>query len=161
MISIKIDGEILDIDLNLSKTTRKASLYMKNSLLQNFEMGGRPTWLPLKSGGPATLGGIRGMIAQAIGSNYGDTYAEAGFINFPPPLYAMIQQTGGIINHPGSDKFQVFTIGGRVIFTHGTIPHQIPIPARPYIMWQDEDLEYVKDLLGQEILIKSPINSQS
>ena len=37
----------------------------------------------------------------------------------------------------------------------------VKIDPRPFIMWQDEDLEYVKDLLGQEILIKSPINSQS
>ena len=99
MISIKIDGEILDIDLNLSKTMRKASLYMKNSLLENFEMGGRPTWLPLKSGAPSFLGGMKGYIAQAIGSNYGDTYAEAGFINFPAPVYAMLHQFGGV-THP-------------------------------------------------------------
>jgi len=47
--------------------------------------------------------------------------------------YAVIHEYGGVINHPGSDKFQVFNIGNRTIFTHFTKAHNITIPKRPYL----------------------------
>jgi len=147
MISIKIDGEIVDIKSNMADAMRKVSLYMKESILDNIESSGRPSWLPLKNGAPATLGGLKGQIAQAIQNNYGGNFAEAGIGSFPV-LYAAIHQFGGVINHPGSDKFQAFMVGGRMVFTHGTVPHQIQIQPRPYIMFQlPEDVDSIMDIL--------------
>lgn len=47
--------------------------------------------------------------------------------------YARIHEQGGIVPHPGSNKFQAF-MGreGRMVFTHFTRPHPIPIPERSY-----------------------------
>ena len=47
--------------------------------------------------------------------------------------YAAIHEYGGVIHHPGSYKFQVFKIGGKTIFTHGTVAHDIPIPMRSFM----------------------------
>jgi hypothetical protein len=58
--------------------------------------------------------------------------------------YARIQEEGGVIAHPGSDKFQAFLVGngggfsgglkqGSMVFTHKTKPHAIPIPEHPYM----------------------------
>lgn len=66
----------------------------------------------------------------------------------PDPRWAALFETGGTIHHPGSDRFQVFqgrfdmpTPEGRnwrrglrdIVFTHYTRPHEIPMPARPYL----------------------------
>ncbi len=58
--------------------------------------------------------------------------------------YARIQEEGGVIQHPGSDKFQAFFVGngggfsggiqqGTMVFTRKTKPHPIPIPEHPYM----------------------------
>lgn len=47
--------------------------------------------------------------------------------------YAAIHEYGGVINHPGSDKLQVFKSGGKTVFAHGTRPHKIPMPMRSYL----------------------------
>lgn len=49
-------------------------------------------------------------------------------------VYARIHEYGGIINHPGSSKLQAWTDkDGRLIVTHYTKPHEIPIPERSYL----------------------------
>jgi len=48
-------------------------------------------------------------------------------------IYGRILNDGGIIDHPGSDKFQAFMTATGMVFTHGTKPHQIPIPAFQYM----------------------------
>jgi phage gpG-like protein len=47
--------------------------------------------------------------------------------------YAAIHEYGGTIAHPGSSKFQVFSIGNKTIYTRYTQPHSIGIPKRPYL----------------------------
>jgi phage gpG-like protein len=47
--------------------------------------------------------------------------------------YGAIHEYGGVIHHPGSEKFQVFEADGTMVFTHGTRPHDIPIPERSYL----------------------------
>lgn len=48
-------------------------------------------------------------------------------------VYAAIHEFGGTIKHPGSTKMQAFQIGGHKVVAHGTKPHDIPIPKRPYL----------------------------
>lgn len=47
--------------------------------------------------------------------------------------YGMIQERGGVIQHPGSTKFQRFTWKGQDVAVRFTRPHAIRIPARPFI----------------------------
>ena len=81
----------------------------------------------------------------------GSAFAEVGIDTAIVP-YAAIHQFGGTIEHPGSDKFQAFEIGGQWVYTHGTKPHPITIPARPYMMFQDADVEQIIQILGDKIV---------
>ena len=47
--------------------------------------------------------------------------------------YARIHEYGGVINHPGSSKFQAWQNPGGWVFTHYTRPHKIPMPERSYM----------------------------
>ena len=60
----------------------------------------------------------------------GVVYKVASGGNIP---YAAIHEYGGVIQHPGSDKFQAWDGPGGPVFTHGTKPHSITIPERSYM----------------------------
>ena len=47
--------------------------------------------------------------------------------------YARILHQGGTIHHPGSTKFQAWKETAGWVYTHKTRPHDITIPARPYL----------------------------
>ena len=47
--------------------------------------------------------------------------------------YGMIHERGGVVQHPGSTKYQRFVWQGSLRHTHYTRPHAIRIPARPFI----------------------------
>lgn len=64
--------------------------------------------------------------------------------------YAAIHEYGGTINHPGSSKFQVFTIGNKTIRTNFTEAHSITIPKRPYLAPAVKEMQSK----GYESLIK-------
>ena len=70
--------------------------------------------------------------------NFGNGYAEAGeLVRFN--AYTDIHNFGGSFMHPGSDKFQAWMGANGMVFTHGTRPHMINMPARPFILFQEED----------------------
>ena len=159
MMNVEVTGSfpVLDNDW-LTGAFERASQYMLESILKNFEQGGRPVaWKPKKggfaesggvSGIPSFLGGPNGSIAQSMGKNFGNDYAEAGEITRFLP-YVDIHNDGGTIDHPGSDKFQAFQIGGKWVFTHGTRPHEIPMPQREFILFQDEDYPEIDKIFKQ------------
>lgn len=60
----------------------------------------------------------------------GVTYKVASGGNIP---YAAIHEYGGTIHHPGSNKFQAFEVGGSMVFTNKTAPHDITMPERSYM----------------------------
>lgn len=74
--------------------------------------------------------------------------------------YAAIHQFGGVINHPGGTPYVVWSGTAKFISkekaaeleaegkkVYYTIPHQIEIPARPYITITEDDLNDIYDLL--------------
>ena len=89
-----------------------------------------------------------GQLAASITTSHDSRSAMIG----TNKIYAAIHQFGGTIEHPGSDKFQAFEIGGQWVYTHGTKPHPIAIPARPYMMFQDADVEQIIQILGDKIV---------
>jgi len=123
------------------------------SVHQNFEVGGRPdAWPPSKKLSGQTLvqsGALRDSVQKsAQGPDFVEIEAGAGL------PYAKIHQFGGTINHPGSDKLQVFEVEGKKVFTRGTKPHQITIPVRRYFRIQDEDVEKIAEALGEYFMIQ-------
>jgi len=123
---------------------------MLQSVRQNFFAGGRPnTWAPLRKTGEPSHLYKSGKLVEQIGSHHGADFAEVYVSDVP---YAAIQNFGGTIHHPGSTKFQAFQIGDKWVYTHGTPPHEIDIPARPFMLFQDEDVVRVQTLFAQDII---------
>lgn len=130
------------------------------SYAMNFEVEGRPEpWLPSKRvemWGGKTLQVTGKLKDSGRISSIGNDHVEVVFGE--GMKWAPILNFGGIIQHPGSDKFQAFDVGnpfsgGERVFTHGTKPHDIPIPARRYVRFQDEDVDQITQLLGDYLMI--------
>lgn len=79
--------------------------------------------------------------------------------------YASIHQFGGKINHPGGTPYGFNTVqdmkegkikflkkGSGFMVLGETKPHIIEIPARPYIVIQDEDIQEWMDIIKNDIL---------
>jgi phage gpG-like protein len=98
---------------------------MLDSIRQNFVAGGRPvTWQPLKKGGPSHLF-QGGTLLRSISAFSGPTWAQAETGALP---YAAIHQFSGW--------------AGR--------GHKSFIPARPYMLFQQDDIEFAKDTIGSQ-----------
>jgi phage gpG-like protein len=116
---------------------------MINSVLTNFEEGGRPHWQPPKSGKFPLRGS--GVLSSTYFLEFGVDFVV---LHWGDGLrYADIQNDGGTIQHPGSDKMQAF-IGrnGRLVVTNHTRPHEITIPPRPYAVFQMDDVEEINNM---------------
>ncbi len=108
---------------------------VESSILRNFEKGGRPAgWTPLR---PATLSKKKGgsiLIGHGhAGGLMGSIHFEAGRNSVmvgTNKIYAAIHQFGGM--------------AGR--------GHKTKIPARPFLMVQDEDWDTINDGLCNYIL---------
>ena len=120
--------------------------HMEQSVIQNLLQGGRPAWVHTRMGAIARLHDyLRSSVGKKSDATSATVFAGEGLAG------AFAHQFGADFTHPGSDKFQVFTgRDGNTVFTHGTKPHRIRIPARPYMMFQPEDEEFI----SQTILTK-------
>lgn len=119
-------------------------MLLVKSQLQNFIEGGRPeAWPPsqrvLKFGGQ-TLVKTGALRDSARISDIGSDHVAV-------EMKDTIHQEGGTIHHPGSNKLQVFEFDGKLIFTHKTKAHDINIPQRTYILFQDEDVMGIEEIL--------------
>jgi phage gpG-like protein len=156
---IQIDGaDVVQFDVpdvDLLPAMQECEELMYASVMQNFDVGGRPvTWQPLKKGGPSHLrqsGAMQGSVRHSSSQEGGTAIAEVWIPSGAIP-YAAIHQHGGVIEHPGSSKFQAFQVGGVWVYTHGTRAHKIPISARPYMMFQEVDIQRCKEIIGNRVL---------
>jgi phage gpG-like protein len=136
MFVATISGTFPTSALDLSPWMQQCSIMMLDNIRRAFGQGGDPHWLPLKSGGPSFLF-QSGALLQSNAADSGADFAEAG--QFGGPIYQWIHQTGGVINHPGTQNGF-----GRGIEIP---PHMIPIPARPYAVWNEELVGKCLDVL--------------
>ena len=103
-------------------------------------------WSPLVP----TLNRNKDLVSR-IEVNPSNTRTIAITANSP---YAAIHQFGGVINHPGGTAYGYMTKAdasrGRIVFLKAgkgymvlgkTKPHKITIPARPYVVFQNEDIQ--------------------
>jgi len=118
--------------LNLRPALEEIKVYMLSSIEQNFAEGGRPRrWPPLSE---KTIvqrrkkgkwpGQILVQSGHLLGSIEGTVRDDSVIIGTNKP-YAAIHQFGGK--------------AGR--------GHKVSIPARPYLVFQDEDIEEIKQIL--------------
>lgn len=125
----------------------------RTSAIRNFESGGRPTrWLPSirarKHGGLTLV--FSGRLRQSISARVSDSYVTVG----TNVVYARIHQLGGVVETGPRSRVLAFS-GGKFMSRSaarrrrkGAIQVRfarsggayIPIPARPFLLVQTEDL---------------------
>lgn len=118
---------------------------MQSAVEQNFAVGGRPRWLPLRSGRAGQVlqdtGNLRGSIQQASGKDFAQVGTNV--------KYAPIHQFGGTIRAKNK-KALTFQIGGQWISKKS-----VTIPARPFLRLTDNDEQAIvrelKSYLGDLI----------
>lgn len=151
MIDMEINGTLPMVASDFSPVMEKIAERMARSVQLNFDLGGRPGWVPLK-GVQETPLVLTGRLRRSIYKESDATTSEVGSRGVP---YAGIHQFGGTIKHPGSSKRQAFRVGEEWVVTNYTRPHDIRIPARPYLVFQDSDIEEYKSMLvGHAITIE-------
>lgn len=92
--------------------------------------------------------------AQLVSS--GQSFTAGLKAGSPAVPYAAIQETGGTIQHPGSEgKLQVFEKEGKTVFTMKTKPHAINIPGLHYLSDEgiERALDTIKDQVGQTVVV--------
>ncbi len=151
MIRMWVEGKLPAINVDLEPAFETISDIMFRSVQQNFIVGGRPEkWPSLRefglSGSAQSHLYQSGHLFESIQLKYDGTQATV-FIDTARVPYASILNSGGVIRHPGSDKLQVFHYNGSLVFTQGTKPHNIPIPKRQYMMFQEEDKTQILEVL--------------
>lgn len=131
--------------------------------------GGEQIWAPLKrerksSGGRDAKGRYRkrgsGRVLQDSGALAASVDARADGLSVilsSHLAYAAIHHYGGVVSHPGGTPY-IMGKDGMATFirkdgkyppgTRFTAPHPIPIPARPFLVVQQEDLEEIVQMLA-------------
>ena len=142
---------------------KQVGTYVQASVVRNFEEGGRPKWTPLKA---ATIKRKRGKtsilvdkgILKGVTMQAGADFAKVG-VQPAAKAFAAIHQFGGTINHPGGTAYFPKKDGEIVYVSNAkarpsmprTKPHSITIPARPYLVLQDEDVREILRLAEKHI----------
>ena len=133
-------------------------LILRKSVDENFEQEGRPNWDEwspaygeTKPAGDKILTGS-GDLRRTI-----DSAADAeGVTIFSPEEYAAIHQFGGQTKpHEIKARFASvlhFFMGATPIFAKAVQHPGSKIPARPFLMVQDEDYEKMADTVEQYLL---------
>jgi phage gpG-like protein len=152
MMEYQITGQLPKLSSDLYPAMEPISLIMLKSVQKNFQAGGRPArWKKLRTGGASHLGGLVNGLQREWGQNY-----AAVFIDTAAIVYAAIHNSGGTIHHKESFKFQVFEINGHTVFTWHTKEHDIPIPQRMFMMFQEEDKDQILKQVANAIFITKP-----
>lgn len=158
---VKIDkfNEIINVAKRAAGNLKPAIAAIGNlvakSVKQNFREGGRPVRWPSskKSKGKTLIG--TGALMKGIHYEL-DNDGNAVTVMTGPQKYARIHQFGGSI--PAHDivaknrKALKFTIGGQVFYRKSAHHPGANIPARPYMLLQEEDETKIKDILANRIV---------
>lgn len=160
MIQTEITFRLPEVRKDLTSILHKIGERMVRSVQTNFERGGRPAWPATRSGEtPLVLTGkLKGSIGYRLEGN--DTVIIAPITELK---YAAIHQFGGI-THPtvtvNSKKFfwamwfetkndmwkamALKSVGSKL---------NVVIPPRPYLLFQQEDIDWMMNLLENSIII--------
>lgn len=149
---------MIDLDVQIQGGLPKANLpeqtavfkkieeYMVQSIQKNFLEGGRPAWQPKKDGTSFSLGRLFRSISGISGANYASVSAAA--FSKTGYNYGLAQNFGAKIP-PVEGKLMVFEIDGHIIFTYKR--KGFDLPARAFMMFQDEDVDYILRSLSQAV----------
>ena len=121
------------------------------SVRQNFREGGRPEkWTPSKKSKGKTLIGT-GALMKNIHYEL-DGNGAAVTVMTGPQKYAKLHQFGGSISacviSARNRQALKFTIGGLTLFRKSVKHPGAQIPARPYMLLQDEDVKNIEKMMS-------------
>lgn len=151
---------------DLSRGMKLIAAMVLASVQRNFEVGGRPKWAPLKpstlkkrksSGGPLVVKGNAGGLLQSVHAESNATQATVG----TDKIYAAVHQFGakkGSFGMGLAGSFRRTGVMGSLERGGGwDLSSQRPlpwgdIPARPYLMLQEEDREDAGAILAKYVL---------
>ena len=184
MIEIVINrSQLNNVDrllVNMGRKAKKPTVALKEiglemllSINKNFEAEGRPNrWAPLsamtlamrrnKNKASSKILQDTGILRGSI--NYQLTDDEQGVAIGTNIKYAAPHQYGARINMsartiiPKKAKVLRFVVDGKVVYSKYAKQkaRTITIPARPYLLFQDEDISSI-----QQILLESLVNEES
>jgi len=149
---------------DLTPAMRVVGETVRTSVIRNFEVGGRPRWKPLS---PVTLarrkGGkvlmIRGLAGGLAGSIHARAYRDRAVVG-TNKVYAAVHQFGAKKGSFGQITFTVrehlrrTRSGKKVKVREHKRTARLPwgdIPARPFLMVQEEDWEEIREALADYI----------
>jgi len=159
-IGISIKGNLVYTDVDFAPLMEDAGRYMLGSVLENFSAGGRPTpWAPLANGERSHLFG-GGDLASRIYDTCGANWAE---VRAPELPYSAIHQFGGTTHPTFTDKmrrfmwarwYQTKDAKWKAIALRHVVGEKlnVRIPARPYLMFQEEDIDYLHKMFQDSII---------
>lgn len=125
MINIEISGRLPNFEnFSFTSTFEKIAKHLEMSIKMNFAEGGRPEiWQPKKKDGQPSHLFLTGALFDSIGSDSGVDFAEAGAMTLLP--YSFAHQ-------------------------YGYAPRNLP--QREYILFQEEDIEFCLQTMGDDIV---------
>lgn len=133
---------------------------MLASVQQNFTAGGRPrAWTPLAR---STLANRRGSSARILRDTGRLQNSITGRIEALSVIvgtnvvYGRIHQQGGTIRIPEvrprrARALRWVTASGQVVYARRATAHTVTIPARPYLLLQDSDRQYIRLAIGRHL----------
>jgi phage virion morphogenesis protein len=133
--------------------------YLEFSTRERFETGTAPDgskWHPPARGGQPLV--LSGRLLGSINYQVGKDDVQVG----TNVIYGRIHQKGGTIKHPGGTAFFIGKDGMAVFMSNSngwasyaprTRPHDIPMPARPYLGLSKADEEEI-GIIATEWLLK-------
>jgi len=119
--------------------------------------GGTQQWKPSKKKQGATLVG-KGLMAKSVDAIWsGNTLTLTS-----NRVYSRIQQEGGTINHPGGTPYIILGKGLARFIKKSSVDkqkkkvkytkaHKITLPARPYLVVQDEDVDQIVAIIAKRM----------
>jgi phage gpG-like protein len=155
-------------------------VHMIRSIQKNFDVGGRPRWKPWAASTAINeAGGVRLKSGKVSASRRRTARARTGKVLYDTGrlansvtasvtgrrtlllgsnvVYAAIHHFGGTIRVPEivprrAGALRWYSAGGAPIFAKRARPHTVLIPARPWLVVQDEDLEILTGMVERHVV---------
>lgn len=147
MIEIKIDDKEVQELLkklaakgsNLTPVMQVIGQTIRASVLKNFEVGGRPAW---KKSLRADMHGGQTLVDSSNLKNSINVKASGNRVEVGTnKIYAAIHQFGGRITAKNKPYLK-FMLNGKFVSKK-----EVNIPARPFLLVQDEDIVEIKSVI--------------
>lgn len=117
MLRIDIEARLADLsEIDFKTPMDMIARYLQRSIQDNFARGGRPQWKNKKDGSPSHLFKT-GRLFDSIDQRSDDKSAEAGVFTGNMPPYAWAHQMGRLERN---------------------------LVPRPYVMFQDGDIDFIR-----------------